>query len=407
MMVTPNCEGAWVTDMDSSARKRSGANWCLGLVLLALVLAASLLVSCTSKTGTTSDMSTWSKAKASKTWPAPRMIQSMVYDSTLGRIVMHGGVSGDASALTDVWTYDSTENKWTKLASGGRALPPSGLLSTIYDPDINALVALGGEDTLTDVWTYDLGSETWTMGTVSGLAPSRRSGASVLYVPSLRKVLMFGGFGADTPDTSGGPPHYLGDLWALDPVSDTWTLIAPQGSLPAPRANQSMAYDPGTATVLVFGGETRASGASGQTKALALSDTWSYAPATETWTELKPAGEAPLPGVLGAQSGALVYAPDLKAMILCHWVPTAKGTYIWQTWSYSSGRDQWTPMPAAGTMPAVAIGTSVVYDERSRKIVVFGGSRWDGPSPKSASDTSLVLLNDVWLLTLPDTRATR
>ncbi len=53
-------------------------------------------------------------------------------------------------------------------------------------------------------------------------------------------------FGGDDP--SG---NYLGDTWTWD--GTTWTELAPATS-PSARADASMAYDPATAQLVLFGG---------------------------------------------------------------------------------------------------------------------------------------------------------
>ena len=76
----------------------------------------------------------------------------------------------------------------------------------------------------------------------------------------------------------------FGDTWAYDPASNTWTELDPAGDLPSPRSGHAMVYDSLGARMILFGGWGGDFG---------LDDTWAYDPAANTWTELTPAGDRP------------------------------------------------------------------------------------------------------------------
>jgi hypothetical protein len=95
------------------------------------------------------------------------------------------------------------------------------------------------------------------------------------YDRATRTMLLFGG-------QSGG---YLGDTWSWN--GTTWTRLSPPASPPV-DGGWSMAYDPATATVLLFGGvRSDRTPASAMSPVTALGDTWSWN--GTTWTKLSPA----------------------------------------------------------------------------------------------------------------------
>jgi hypothetical protein len=56
------------------------------------------------------------------------------------------------------------------------------------------------------------------------------------------------------------------------------------GTLPPARYGHSMAYDPASGTVVLFAGRDFHGG---------FNDTWAYEPSANSWTELAPAGSVP------------------------------------------------------------------------------------------------------------------
>jgi len=95
----------------------------------------------------------------------------------------------------------------------------------------------------------------------------------MVYDSAGKKVIMFGGAGGAGNDT-----------WAYDPTANSWTELHPAGDLPSARCAYSMVYDSAHGRVILFGGHHGDA---------TLDDTWSYDPASNTWTELHPAGDVP------------------------------------------------------------------------------------------------------------------
>ena len=116
-------------------------------------------------------------------------------------------------------------------ASGGcTSNPAPKRVSVVNDPDHHDTPA---------------GTPTWTE-LHPPASPPARSDAPMAYDAATRTVLLFGGEGMLPEGKYGG----LSDTWSWN--GTTWTKLSPAAS-PAARYGASMAYDPGTEAMLLFG----------------------------------------------------------------------------------------------------------------------------------------------------------
>jgi len=83
----------------------------------------------------------------------------------------------------------------------------------------------------------------------------------MVYDPDSRSVILFGGESATNSAD-------LNDTWEFD--GRGWTKLAPVHR-PPPRQSHHLAWDPGTRTVVLFGGQSRVPGSEG-----ILDDTWTW-----------------------------------------------------------------------------------------------------------------------------------
>ena len=116
---------------------------------------------------------------------------------------------------------------------------------------------------LSNTWSWN--GTTWSQLTPATSPPGRWS-ATMAYDPATGTVVLFGGYSGSS---------YLSDTWSWNGI--TWSHLTPATSPPA-RAGAMMDYDPTTGTMVLFGG----SPGSGF-----LSDTWTWN--GTTWSELTPA----------------------------------------------------------------------------------------------------------------------
>jgi len=141
----------------------------------------------------------------------------------------------------------------------------------------------------------------------------------------------------------------------LEQERNTWTDLEPSGTLPSARASSSMAYDPGTRRLIMFGGGTVGGSAR-------FNDTWAYDPAANTWTELSPRGESPSE----RDGSSMVYDPSSGLIILF-------GGMYNDTWAYDATANAWTDLSPAGTVPSVRDYQSMVYAPPTGQAIMFGG----------------------------------
>jgi N-acetylneuraminic acid mutarotase len=203
-----------------------------------------------------------------------------------------------------------------------------------------------------------------TSATITG-QPSARVGHMMVEDPTGSGLIMFGGAGASAS---------LNDTWAYDPAANTWTELHPTGSLPSARWGHAVVCDPATGQVILFGGWDWSTGT-------VFNDTWAYDPATNTWTDLQPAGSLP-----PARSGPMVYDPVSGKVFMFGGCADAMdpSTYLNDTWVYDPAANTWTELHPTGDLPPARNGHMMVYEPDSMQVILFGGAG------ASAS------LNDTW-----------
>ena len=111
--------------------------------------------------------------------------------------------------------------------------------------------------TANDLWAFDPVAGTITQRIVDGAlgSPSHRGRSAIAWNPTSNKLTVFGG--NTRGGTSGvGTATLLADTWEYDPATNTWADVTPVAGSPTPRQYASMAYDPTTGGLLMFGGET-------------------------------------------------------------------------------------------------------------------------------------------------------
>src|SRR5579871_2335472 len=269
---------------------------------------------------------------AAQSWnsngPLPRAGHSMVYDAGSSRIIIFGGGSTDITSaftgLNDVW----------RLYGSPTPLGGSGL-------NCNLVRA-------------------------AGTPPSPRGGHSAGYDPGSNRMIVFAGqVGATT---------CANDVWALANANGfggnaTWTQLSPSGGPPPARNEQGGVYDPGSNTLMIFGGDN--------CNNVPFSDVWVLSNAngvsgTPTWTQLSPA-----PGPQARRSFGTVYDPASNELIIFGGYNDSGG-YFNDVWVLSNangtgGTPVWTQLSPTGSLPAARANLSVTYDPTSNHMTLFGG----------------------------------
>jgi hypothetical protein len=166
-------------------------------------------------------------------------------------------------------------------------LPRSGA-SVVYDGSTHELVMFGGalgSRVSNETWTWD--GKNWRLYNLR-TAPAPRVQQVMAYDESHHDVVMFGGM-AIAPTNSTPRQSPVNDTWTWN--GSTWTQrhpsLQPTFSFDWPA---TMAFDPVTKTVLLFGFEKVTSGNSGTMQP----ETWSWN--GSDWTELSPSTTPQSPG---------------------------------------------------------------------------------------------------------------
>jgi hypothetical protein len=202
--------------------------------------------------------------------PVARSFGAVARDPDRGTIVVHGGLTGDGTALNETLEWDGRDwsvRTWTDAGPGPRE--GAGLA---WDEPGERLLLFGGAvdfEQLPDTWAWD--GTSWTQVATSG-PPARF--VSLMTDVRLGGILLQGGHWVNGND--GG---FYADTWSWDGVAWTEEQATPG---PGPRVNAPGAWDPNRDGVVLFGGGT------GFDTPLAA-DTWVW---NGTWSELE-LGTAP------------------------------------------------------------------------------------------------------------------
>lgn len=167
------------------------------------------------------------------------------------------------------------QGTWTNITSAGT--PPSwGEPAMTYVPDLGGILLFS-----TETWVYDSNEHRWRRLSPA-VSPPETYGGSLAYDSAVRKAILFGGF-RERPD------HCLettNTTWLYDPMANTWTNVTPVHSPPV-RWYTSMAYDPGSQKVVLFGGhEVECRFRIPEVTGPRLNDTWIYDSRANLWTNV-------------------------------------------------------------------------------------------------------------------------
>jgi N-acetylneuraminic acid mutarotase len=347
------------TEPASPRRPRRRA-WVIALASAVLIAAIGLGLGL----GLQRHHSTWTELDPSGTLPAGRNSHSMAYDSSDGLVIMFGGGNASAPLLfNDTWAYDPIANSWTELNPSGTLPPVRGGQAMAYDALTQQLMMFGGFDqpstglvVFNDTWVYDPAANTWTNLNPSGTVPSARAAPVLAYDPATHRVIMFGG--VDDSDT---PRKVFNDTWAYDPAANTWTELYPAGDVPPARFEFAMAYDSSNGLMIMFGGASEDRGD--------LRDTWAYDPIANSWAELNPLGTLPT-----ARYGHSMAYDSSGDRVIMFGGATEDRPDLSDTWEYDSVTNTWTELRPRGEAPGARVYFPLVYVPSTGQVVMFGGA---------------------------------
>ncbi len=183
----------------------------------------------------------------------------------------------------------------------------------------------------------------WTDKTPADPAnsPPAREGASMAFDPSSGEIVLFGGSGYN---------GLRNDTWTYDGTN--WTQQTPPNSPPA-RYLASMAFDPSSGEIVLYGGFDNSG---------FRNDTWTYD--GTNWTQQTIANSPP------ARYGAsMAFDPSTGEVVLFGGFDNSGPRN--DTWTYDG--TNWAQQTTANSPPARYVA-SMAFDPSTGEIVLFGGS---------------------------------
>ncbi|MFN7132042.1 MAG: kelch repeat-containing protein, partial [Myxococcales bacterium] len=270
----------------------------------------------------------WSYQATSRTWtrvsatgPAARFGAAMHAIDT-SRVLLFGGIGANDTLLNDAWIYDAIANTWTQVTAQVR---PSGRgrFGSAFHMGTQRLYVYGGatlvngQPGVTDeLWEMTLSGTTATWSQVSAGLPLRL--APQMAIDNFGRVVVFGG-----RDEQG---FERDELYLYDRALRRVSQPQVQGPRPPARAFGMLTAHTFDEVLYLFGGL-----ANGRT----LGDTWALNTSTLTWTDHTPSPGTPPPSfklsgsISGAQGAFNSVSISVAARSGNHWstwVSLANGT---------------------------------------------------------------------------------
>ena len=330
----------------------------LGLAILTLLAACTETRDLPSVPSLSEPSASIAPDHSAATAPSPRGYSLMTYDPTQNRVYLIGGFSTlcwdncDGIALLDLWSYNPRSRRWAEIANVGSpdrdalALDVKSRKIVVYQPFVDPI----------ETWAYDLDTGVWE-NRHPAVQPPARWGSMMVYDPKADRVLLYGGANLFTGDV-------LGDLWAYDYETNTWTELHPAVS-PPPHHYPALAYVPTIDRVVLFGGFQ-------QGFESLFNDTWAYDYHRNRWTNLHPRNPPP-PRVYHV----MAFEPATNRLVMFGGIldPTnwPNEPTINETWIYDVARNRWSQaLPEQPPSPRAWHGMSGT----NGAVMIFGG----GPS---------------------------
>lgn len=178
----------------------------------------------------------------------PARHSAVLVAGTDGTLWLHGG-RVDGEVVGDLWRFDG--EKWEQIDVTGPAPAPRDEHVGVWDQERGWLVVALGQTTdhgvFDDVWAFDPVSGEWQLLAEGG--PGARYGSCAVLDDQSRMVVSHG-FSLT---------ERFADTWAFDLSEQSWTDITPaEGDSPAARCLHACGWDEQSGELVLFGGRTNA-----------------------------------------------------------------------------------------------------------------------------------------------------
>jgi len=257
-----------------------------------------------------------------------------------GKILLFAGLNG---VLNDTWEWERLNRNWKQVTPDNDP-PPAGhsFASAAIGDKLYIFYGMDGDGgMLGNVWSFDTASNRWQLEPQVGAEkPSARFNHTCLSLPDGR-IALFGG------STAGGPADT--NVWFYTPGTGAWEKKA---SMPfEPRSLHSASFYDGA--MYIFGGTL---------EGVMFNDMWKYTVASNTWTQVSPAGTKPS-----------TRAGQASAQVGDNWYlfggANADSNVFKDTWVYTFSTNSWAQKD---DMPLRLVQSAAVNTQGS-EILLFGG----------------------------------
>nr|GLL23070.1 nitrile-specifier protein 5 [Ipomoea trifida] len=243
---------------------------------------------------------TWSVAEATGDVPPPRVGVTM---ASIGEtIYVFGGRDAEHQELNELYSFDTSTNKWALLSSGDNGPPNRSYHSmTSDDQHIYVFGGCGVTGRLNDLWAYNVVSKKWKKFPLPGDSCRGRGGPGLTVV--LGKIWVVYGFGG----------YELDDVHCFNPVEEKWSQVQTNGEKPTAR---SVFSTTGIGKyIFIYGGEVDPSDLGHLGAGKFAAEVYALDTETLVWKRWEATGDHPGPrgwcafasGQRDGQEGLLVY----------------------------------------------------------------------------------------------------
>jgi len=337
-------------------------------------------------------------------------------DAVDGKLILFGGfdecfdiASGcNHTFYNEVWQYQTDFNTWFKAnptSSTGSQPDPRAFIAADHYVLTDSVIYFGGGrynvdvsffQFYNDVWQYFPATDTFVKRIPTNVGPSTRLGPEMVILEHNAYVFA----GIDSTFT------YKNDLWKYNLLTNTWTLLTPNGASgsPGPRYSPQMQLrvTPSVKHIIVYGGNAPPTGSGNQNN-----DTWIYHINTNTWENT-----TAVPGNnVGRTHGASAFYNDKFIIALgdkkndtiaCRTNEASGGQLPTSTTWYLNFRDRNDPnfdYEQASTQRAPRL-KRIAYCQFQKKLWIWGG--FDFVCPCGINNGTAQWNTDMFTLDLAD-----
>ncbi|MBX3323436.1 MAG: hypothetical protein KF757_10630 [Phycisphaeraceae bacterium] len=203
--------------------------------------------------------------------PGARTNAVMVLHKDSTRLYLHGGSTAADIVYNDLWQWSGSATGWEQVTIQGLGNVLSLRAGVAGDPATGTALMYGGSTDMGRMWSWNEQTHGWEEIEVAGPNPGIRVNHSWVLDESTGEIVLYGG----TEFVPSGI-QVREDTWIFDPFARTWERVI-QYSAPGHRTFASIAYDPTTQRVLMYGGESHD---------FNMRDIWEWDGVARTWTRI-------------------------------------------------------------------------------------------------------------------------